>query len=140
MRCTAVALVLVVLAVPSASAAPTAAHANVLTALADIGTVYWRSECTGKTPRWSVGVRLCDTATTRVTLRVGDRTVHRTMQPRQRLWFALTSAPAQKLTFSQSTEPGTLRGSVSVDFGGPRANHCWSYYPPRVSTQLYPRR
>ena len=141
MRRTAIAaLVLLVLAVPSASARPTP-QANVLTALADIGTVYWRSDCTrGQPQRWSLGVRLFNTATTGVILRRGGHTARRTMQPNERLWFGLTTTPRQVLSFSQATKPGTLRGSLSVNFGGQRANHCWSYFPPRVTTQLYPRR
>src|SRR5262249_7452443 len=139
-RAAVAALVVVVLAVPSANAG-SAPQGNVLTALADIGTVYWRSECTiGQPQRWSLGVRLFDTATTAVTLQVGHRTVHRTMQPNdRRVWFGLTTAARQHIAFTQSTEPGTLRGSVSVDFGGQHSNHCRSYMPPRVSTQLYPR-
>jgi hypothetical protein len=62
------------------------------------------------------------------------------MQPNERVWFGLTTAPLQHLAFAQGTEAGTLRGTVSVDFGGQRSNHCPSYMPPRVSTQLYPRR
>jgi len=138
-RAAVAALVLLVLAVPSANA-KRAPQGTVLTALADIGTVYWRSSCAaGEPQRWSLGVRLFDTATTSVTLKVGHRTVRRTMQPNQLLWFPLTTGASQHLAFTQSTEPGTLRGTVSANFGGQQANHCWTYFPPRVSTQLYPR-
>lgn len=137
MRWIAVAALLL-LAVPGANASP-APRGNVLTALADIGTVYWRADCSAGKQRWALGVRLFDTATTAVTFRAGRRTVHRTMQPNERRWFGLTSAASQHLVFVQSTEAGTLRGAVSVDFGGPRANRCRSYFPPRVTTQLYPR-
>ena len=137
-RAAVAALVLLVLAVPSANSSRV--RPNVLTALASIGTVYWRASCLiGKPQRWSLGIRLFDTATTYVTLRVGHHTVHRTMQPNERTWFGLTTGAVQHLAFIQATEPGTLRGSVSVDFGGQHAHHCWSYMPPRVSTQLYPR-
>ena len=84
-RTAVVALVLVVLAVPGANARGVP-RGNVLTALASIGTVYWRSACPiGKPQRWSLGVRLFNTATTEVTLRVGQHTAHRTMNPNQRV-------------------------------------------------------
>jgi len=109
----------------------------VLTAVADIGTVYWRYDFVHyRTPRWSLGVRIFYTATTKVTYRAGKLLQHRTMQPKQLHWFPFSSAHAQSLSLSQFTEPGTLRAAVVVRFT-PR-NHS-SYLPPRFSVQLYPR-
>lgn len=109
----------------------------VLTAVADIGTVYWRYDFVRyRTPRWSLGVRIFYTATTRVAFRAGKMKQQRTMQPRQLHWFPFTASQAQSLSLVQATEPGKLRGVVEVRFTN-RNNQ--SYMPPRFSVQLYPR-
>jgi hypothetical protein len=139
-RVAAVAALILLLATPSATAESASTQSNVLTALADVGTVYWRFDCTrGEPQRWSLGLRLYDTATTTVIFRSGRRTVRRTMQPGGRRWFRLTTARRQRLEFAQYTEPGELRGSVSVNFGQGPVDHCESYFPPRFTTQLHPR-
>ena len=105
----------------------------VLTAVADIGTVYWRYDFVHyRTPRWSLGVRIFDTATTEVRYRAGKLRLARMLQPRQLHWFPFCGARAQSLSLVQATEPGTLRAVVSVEFG-PR-NH-ESYWPPRFTAQ-----
>jgi hypothetical protein len=109
----------------------------VLTALANIGTVYWRYDFVHyRTPRWSLGVRIFYTATTRVTYRAGKLKQRRTLQPRQLHWFPFSGTRAQTLSLVQATEPGTLRSVVTVRFN--RHNY-QSYFPPRFSVQLYPR-
>jgi hypothetical protein len=109
----------------------------VLTAVADIGTVYWRYDFVHyRTPRWSLGVRIFYTATTGVTFRAGKLRQRRTLQPRQLHWFPFTDSRAQTLTLVQATEPGTLHAVVSVRFG--RQNF-ESYLPPRFTVELYPR-
>jgi hypothetical protein len=111
----------------------------VLTALADIGTVYWRYDCVHyRKPEWSLGVRIFQsTATTGVTFRAGKLTMHRTtrIQPGQpTVWFPFRRERRQSLSFVQATEPGTLRAHVLTKFSG-----CQSYFPPRLSVLLYPR-
>lgn len=109
----------------------------VLTAVADIGTVYWRYDFVHyRTPRWSLGVRIFYTATTAVTFRAGKLRLHRTLQPKQLRWFPFTGTGAQSLSLVQRTEPGTLRAVVSVRFS---SHNFQSYLPPRFSVQLYPR-
>ena len=111
----------------------------VLTALADIGTVYWRYDCVHyRAPEWSLGVRVFrDTATTTVTYRDGGLTRRRTAQPDgPSVWFPFRRERSQRLSLVQLTEPGTLRGHVLARFG-PR--DCEPYFPPRLSVQLYPR-
>ena len=109
----------------------------VLTAVADIGTVYWRYDFVHyRTPRWSLGVRIFYTATTGVTFRAGKLKLHRTLQPRQLRWFPFTGTRAQSLSLVQATEPGTLRAVVTVAFS---RHNFQSYLPPRFSVQLYPR-
>ena len=108
-----------------------------LTALADIGTVYWRYDCVHyRAPEWSLGVRIFSTsATTGVTLRAGRFTRSRTAQPGYpKIWFPFRREPRQRLSFVQGTEAGTLRATVRATFGG-----CRSYFPPRLSVELYPR-
>ena len=111
----------------------------VLTALADIGTVYWRYDCVHyRKPEWSLGIRIFPiTATTGVTFRAGKLTMRRTprIQPGQpTVWFPFRRERQQSLSFVQAIEPGTLRAHVLAKFGG-----CQSYFPPRLSVQLYPR-
>lgn len=111
----------------------------VLTALANIGTVYWRYDCVHyRAPEWSLGLRVFrDTATTTVTY--GDiRLVRRrTAQPDgPTIWFPFRRERLQSLTLAQFTEPGTLRAHVHATF---RERDCQSYRPPRLSVQLYPR-
>jgi hypothetical protein len=132
----AAAVAAVVIFLPS-SAASGRQKPYVLTAVADIGTVYWRYDYVHyRTPRWSLGVRIFYTATTKVAFRAGKLRQHRTMQPAQLHWFPFSSAHAQSLSLSQFIEPGTLRAAVAVRFT-PK-NH-ESYFPPRFSVQLYPR-
>jgi hypothetical protein len=111
----------------------------VLTALADIGTVYWRYDCVHYRAReWSLGVRVFrDSATTEVTYRDSRLTRRRTVQPDgPTIWLPFRRERSQRLSFVQATEPGTLRGSVRARFGD---RDCQSYSPPRVSVDLYPR-
>jgi hypothetical protein len=110
----------------------------VLTALASIGTVYWRYDCVHfRTPEWSLGVRMFDTATTTVTYRLGRLTRRITLQPDEpTVWFRFRPERRRSLSFVQATEPGTLRASVRVTFG---SHDCESYFPPRLSVQLFPR-
>ena len=113
----------------------------VLTAIAAVGTVYWRYDCVHyKQPEWSLGVRVFRTeATTGATFHAGQLTMHRRLiQPGEpTVWFPFRRERRQRLSLVQSTEPGTLRARVTVNW---RGNHCESYFPPRVSMQLYPRR
>jgi hypothetical protein len=140
MKSIAVAALVLLLAVPSATAGSESTQSSVLTALADIGTVYWRFDCTrGEPQRWAIGVRLFDTATTGVTWETRRRSARRTLQPKETAWFPLTTIRRQRLVFVQGTEAGTLRGAVSVDFGRGRVNHCESYLPPHFAGHLSPR-
>ena len=110
----------------------------VLTAVADIGTVYWRYDCVHfPSPEWSLGVQLFDTATTSVTYRAGSVKQHRTLQPGDAVsWFRFRPQLRQQLSLVQATEPGTLRGHVLATF---KRRDCQSYSPPRLSVQLHPR-
>jgi hypothetical protein len=111
----------------------------VLTALADIGTLYWRYDCVHfRSPEWSLGIRVFrDTATTSVTYRDAGLTRRRTVQPDgPTIWFPFRRQRSQSLSLVQFTEPGTLHGRVVAKFG---RRDCQSYFPPRLSVQLYPR-
>jgi len=111
----------------------------VLTAVANIGTVYWRYDCVHyRSPEWSLGIHVFrDTATTSATFRGGNLRRRREIQPGEpTLWFPFRRERLQSLSLVQATEPGTLRARVTVDW---RGNHCESYFPPRVSMQLQPR-
>jgi hypothetical protein len=89
----------------------------VLTALADIGTVYWRYDCVHyRTPRVSLGVRWSGEATTNVAYRAAHFVRRRTM-PKHRLWFPFSSSRFQSLSFVQVTEPRTLYAHIRIDLG-----------------------
>jgi hypothetical protein len=108
-----------------------------LTALADIGTVYWRYDCVHyRTPRVSLGVQWSGEATTNVTYRAGALLRRRAM-PVHRTWFPFRSDRFQSLSFVQVTEPRTLYAYVKIDLGRRGSNHgydhCQSYFPPRFS-------
>ena len=111
----------------------------VLTALADIGTVYWRYDCVHyRANEWSLGVRIFrDTATTGVTYRAGGFTRRRTLQPGDpTTWFPLRRERRQNLSLVQATEPGTVHGHVLATFS---RRDCWPYFTPRLTVELYPR-
>ena len=115
----------------------------VLTALADIGTIYWRYDCVHyRTPRVSLGVQWSGEATTKVTYRAAHLVRRRTM-PGHRLWFPFSSSRFQSLSFVQVTEPRTLYAHVRIDRGRPGSNqgyeHCQSYLPPRFSVHEWTR-
>jgi hypothetical protein len=135
------AALLLLTATPGASARQASRGPAVLTALADIGTVYWRHSCRLHQPvRYSLGVRIFYTATTRVTFHAGTITGRRTLQPEEMTWFRSSPVRHQTLSFSQATEPGVLRARVLVDWRYKRGiGHCEDYLPPRFTAQLYPR-
>ena len=131
--------VFAVVALLPGSAASGRQKSYVLTALADIGTVYWRYDCVHyRSSEWSLGVRVFPTtATTVVTYRAGRFRRRRTLQPGYpTTWFPFRKEQKQSLSFVQATEPGTLRGHVLASF---RRSGCQSYFPPRLSVELYPR-
>ena len=127
----------VALAVPS-SAVSGRQKPHVLTAIADVGTVYWRYDFVHyRTPRWSLGIRIFfNSATTGVTFRAGNLRRQRTLQPQEVKWFPFRSERLQRLSIVQATEPGTLHAVVTARFSG---RNYQSYFPPRVTLQLYPR-
>jgi hypothetical protein len=114
-----------------------------LTALPAIGTVTWRCEPVAQGERPALGFKaFAASATDRIELRAGGRTLlDRVVQPGQGLRLPYLAASRQQFVVTQSTEPGTLRAYVTVDFG-PRPisrSHCWSYLPPGVTVRLLPR-
>jgi hypothetical protein len=116
----------------------------VLTYLPDMGTVTWR--CNSKeagTRAYALGFRSFNGgATEQLNLRIKNRTVlTRTIQPGQSLTLPHLNAEVQELAVTQSTEPGTLRGTVSVNFAPGRTSpsHCFPWFPPAMTLRVYPR-
>jgi len=107
-----------------------------LTAVADVGTVFWRyDDVHYRSPRWSLGVAFRGEATTTVLYRDARLTRNRTLL-RRRIWFPFRRERDQTLSFVQATEPGTLRARVTVRFGR-GDDQC--YFPPRTTVQIHPR-
>ena len=135
----AIAAAVAAVALLPASAASGRQKPYVLTALADIGTVYWRYDCVHyRASEWSLGIRVFPTtATTGVAYRAGGFTRRRTAQPGYpTIWFPFRPERRQRLSFVQGTEAGPLRAYMTARF---RERDCQSYRPPRLSVQLYPR-
>jgi hypothetical protein len=138
-RAIAIGVVAAAAALLPASAASGRQKPHVLTALADIGTVYWRYDCVHyRAAEWSLGVRIFSTsATTGVTYHAGRFERRLALQPGYpKTWFPFRKERAQSLSFVQGTEAGTLRAHVLAKFG---RRGCQSYFPPRLSVELYPR-
>jgi hypothetical protein len=116
----------------------------VLTYLPEMGTVTWRCNSKEAGARaYALGFRSVNRgATEQLTLRIKNRTVlTRTIQPRQSLSLRHLNSAVQELAVTQSTEPGTLRGIVSVNFAPGRTSpsHCFPWFPPAVTLHVYPR-
>jgi hypothetical protein len=115
-----------------------------LASLPEMGAVTWRCDPARTGVRaYALGFRGSAAAATElVALRVENRVVLvRTIEPCQSLRLPHVSAVVQRLTVVQTTEPGTLRGTVSVDFA-PRPvspSHCFPWLPPAVTVHVYPR-
>ena len=138
----ALAVASVALAASTSLASGAAPKSYLLVALPSLGSVTWRCGPTGDT--WGLGYReFWASATTGVTLRTGGRIVaRRTVNPHQLVRFPLLRSARQRLSFVQSTEPGTLRAEVRVDFRsrGPGYANCAAYMPPRVTVEVFSRR
>lgn len=130
-------------AIPQEARASVKQPPAVLTALPAIGTVYWRADCAKTT--WAIGMKMFRTsATDHLIFQLGRRTFTRVVQPGESVWFPFAANKLQLLRVVQPTEPGTLRATVKVNFGVPEPGrvvvpHCYSYAPPRVSVEIYPR-
>jgi hypothetical protein len=115
-----------------------------LTYLPGMGTVTWRCDSKFAGMReYALGFRsFSGGATERLTLRIGNRVaVAQTIQPGQGVRLPHLDAAIQELAVIQTTEPGTLRASLSVNFGPGRVSpsHCFPWLPPEVKLHVYPR-
>ena len=128
----------------AAAAAPVRSRPLVLTALPNIGTIYWRYSCgVHGTQGWSLGIHIwSNTATTRVRFKAGKLVAIRELQPGDATsWFPYSEKPVQWLAAGAGGEEGTVVGAVRVNYSYPsREPHCYPYAPPRVTVQFYPRR
>jgi hypothetical protein len=112
-----------------------APHRFVLTALADVGTVYWRVRCPNE---YSLGLHLINlTATTDVTFRTGGHVLRPTVQPGESTWFPLRKSLRQRLSTVTSSEAESIYARVAVRFNEARSlPNCFAYAPPRMSVAL----
>jgi hypothetical protein len=122
-------------------AAATAGNSRTFVAvLSEIGTIYARYDCV-QGPRFSLGIRITGPQTTVVRFRAGSFSRDRTLQPGDPLsWFRYSNRRVEWLAAAAGGENGTVVGWVRV-VGYPGAGrNCAAYAPPRVTTQIYPRR
>lgn len=140
-------LALVAIGATSASASSQASRMSgpwTLAFLPEMGTVTW--SCDGRfvgMRRYALRFRTANQeATERVTLRAAGRVVvSRTINPGPTLQFPHLRSARQRVTVAQTTEPGTLRATVDVDFGAGYVSrsHCFPWLPPAVTVHVYPR-
>lgn len=112
-------------------------HGFLLTALADTGTVYWRSRCPNE---YSLGfhVPFSTGATTVVTFRWGHRVLHRTVQPGHSAWSPFRKNKRQRLSTGTGSEAETIIAKLAVRFNEAHSLfNCFPYAPPRLSLTLY---
>jgi len=135
-----------VILVPGAasSGASPAAHGCgpfFLERLPSLGTLTWRTVTRNGRDWHGLGYRPTPPiATTRVRLKAGGRTVARRTVDENAVRFPLLPNRFQLVTFTQPTEPGTLKASVRVDFKpGAPATYCAPYFPPGLAITLTPR-
>ena len=137
------ALLAALLLVPSSQAGHRAAVCGpfFLAKLPSLGTLTWRTTTRDRKDWHGLGYKPTPPiATTRVTLRVGGRTVARRTLNENSVRFPLYPNRFQLVTLSQLTEPGTLKASVAADFRpGAIATYCASYDPPGLRITLRPR-
>ena len=137
------ALLAALLLVPSSQAGHRAAVCGpfFLAKLPSLGTLTWRTTTRDRKDWHGLGYKPTPPiATTRVTLRVGGRTVARRTLNENSVRFPLYPNRFQVVTLSQLTEPGTLNASVAVDFRpGAIATYCAPYDPPGLRITLRPR-
>ena len=115
-------------------------RSNLLVTLPSLGSVTWR--CGRSDGVYGLGYReFWASATTEVTLAAGKRTRRKRVDPRGLVVFPLSRAPVQRLTFVQTTEPGTLRAVVVVYFDRSSRGYppCQAYLPPRTEVHIFPR-
>jgi len=137
------ALLAALLLVPGSQAGRRAAVCGpfLLAKLPSLGTLTWRTTTRDGRDWHGLGYKPTPPiATTRVTLRVGGRTVARRTVNENSVRFPLYPNRFQVVTLSQLTEPGTLNASVAVDFRpGAIATYCAPYDPPGLRITLRPR-
>ena len=111
-----------------------------LTTLPGMGTVSWRCNARGLPALGLNGSSA--TATETLTFRAGGKArLHRVVQPGERVDLPYVRFPRQNVTIVQSTEPGTLKAVVTVDFTRRpiSPSHCLAYLPPALIVHVYPR-
>jgi hypothetical protein len=146
MRLAVAVLAAAVILVPGASSSGVrlAAHGCgpfFLARLPSLGTLTWRTTTRNGRDWHGLGYRPTPPiATTQVRLTVGPRTVARRAVNENAVRLPLIPNRVQLVTFSQMTEPGTLRATVRVDFKpGAVATYCEPYFPPGLAITLTPR-
>jgi hypothetical protein len=123
----------------SRASGKTTPHGFLLTALAGVGTVYWRSRCASE---YSLGFHVSSTGTTTgITFRSGHRVLRRTVQPGySTIWSPFRNSRRQWLSTVSGGEAETIYAKVAVRFNEAHSlPNCYAYAPPRVSLTLYGR-
>ena len=143
MRALLTALLGALLVVPGSQARRAAPHCGpfFLAKLPSLGTLTWRAATVNGEDWHGLGYKPTPPiATTRISLRVGGRTVTSRTIDESAVRFPLYPNRFQLVTLSQMIEPGTLKASVAVDFKpGPNVTYCAPYYPPGLRVTLLPR-
>jgi hypothetical protein len=111
---------------------------QVLTAIANIGTVYWRSDCPRNEPsRWSLGVLIFQKASsTEITFRAGSTVLRRDVDvpDGKTRWFPFRRSRIQRLRLESGSEGGNHVGRLKVNFA---VAGCVRWQTPNVRLRTY---
>ena len=127
----------------SASSGTTARGPWLLISLPEMGRISW--SCDGRRLGYRRYALQLDagsaSATERVSLRVAGRTILSRTVTYGTVQLPHLDAPVQRIVVAQTTEPGTLRAVVTVDFrpGKISPSHCFPWLPPATTLRLIPR-
>jgi len=125
-----------------AAAATSKTPAVFVSDLPAIGTIYARYYCTRtRSLRSALGIHVLEmAATTVVRFRAARFSRNRELQPGSTAWFPYRPNRVEWLAAASAGENGVVVGWVRVvGYGAHAGKSCWTYQPPRVTVQIYPR-
>ena len=133
---------------PGASTSATARGPFLLTSLASLGRLTWRCDpartpgLAPGLPGLALGYRAFNTATQRVSLMAGGRTVlARRVDPGESVRFPYLQRRVQTVVIRQFIKPGKVRATITATFAKRTSGiYCFAYQSPAIEVHMTPRR